>query len=235
MADPGINMSTAGVRALAGNVSSTLVDALRVAMDVETMALNPAAFARLGSPVAVAATAAHSKLAQTLRALLSLLQQLNTNVVHAADTYSGFDQNAAGTLGLTSAGVLASQAQQSGTAATATPGSVGNVLQYLDAALLGPTGTPPPAAVTGSPAQFAVWLDDNQHQAGLGLTKVYAAGNATVRPGDVVVAGDPAGTDVIGVAGTDGQLYNNGPVAPLTALSVRGVYRPTTSHTALWS
>jgi hypothetical protein len=251
----------AEMRAVAGNVSSLLLNALSAALTVESMTLDPSAFARLGSPVAAASTAVHAERSRTLRALLSLFQQLNNNVTRSADMYATFDQNAASALGAgqapapTPAGsalggpaaappgmgsIVASVAQQANTGAsgtpprTPTPTSVGPVLDYLAAAHLAQPGNAPPSSALSSPDSFAGWLNSNQNQAQLGLARVYAGGDALIRPGDVVV-GDAGYGPVIGVAGPDGNLYNDGPFGLVSNLrSVRGVYRPITPQTALW-
>ncbi|HKT04810.1 MAG TPA: hypothetical protein VJT31_35295 [Rugosimonospora sp.] len=244
------DISLPDVRSVTGNVSGQLTGALNTALQLEALTLNPAAFSQLGAPVATASTAVHRQLSQTVRALLALLQQLNTNVAGAAGAYQQYDQNAATTLGATPAGttaatasqgstttglgsIVAGYAQQSSTPA-GTPASVGTVVGYLAAAQPGRSAAQVPASALASPAALADWLDrDPRNQTALGLAKVYSGGQ--VRPGDVVVGVTTGGTTAIGVAGFDGQLYNNGPVAGLTGLAaVRGVYRPMTAQTALW-
>src|SRR5690348_748899 len=62
------DISLPDVRAVTGNVSGLLTGALNTALQVEASTLKPAAFSRLGAPVAAAGDAVHQQLAQTVRA-----------------------------------------------------------------------------------------------------------------------------------------------------------------------
>jgi hypothetical protein len=92
-------MRTEQVHVLTSNVAGTLANGARLALDLESLVLDPAAFARIGSPVATTAAAAHREMVRSLGALLSLLSQLNTAVARAADTYTAMDRGAAGAYG----------------------------------------------------------------------------------------------------------------------------------------
>jgi hypothetical protein len=240
------------VQAVAGSIASQLLGALNTAVQAESLPLSAGSFSRLGSPVAAASDSMRGEFSASLRSLLALLQKLNNNALAAAAQYQSFDQNAATALGAgqstagtpvtpaaTSAGlggIVAGYAQQAG-APTGTGTSVAPVLGYLAAASPGRTaGLPGGAAVPDAPGPFADWLDKGTgNQASLGLVKVYAGAPAAIQPGDVVVGSTAAGTTVVGLAGTDGRLYNGGPVGALADLtSLRGVYRPVTPQGALW-
>jgi uncharacterized protein YukE len=256
----GYQVQPEAVRAIVGRVSSILMQIYSTVQAIERLVLPPSAFATIGSPVASANTTAQSQVAQTLRSLLSVLQQTNSSVNQAANGYTTTDQQVAQSLnGQPTAATAGSNPVLSPPVttpvttpvtipvATGTPGSVGTVVNYLATTRGGSVQTAPPVGVTsGSPVDFVRWLNTTGHQLDAGVVTVYSGDLASgqtlsgvAHPGDVVVlqpaAGMPgSGGGEIGVVGADGQLYNNGPIGTATGPASAWVYRPMNATASLW-
>jgi len=230
--------SPEAMRAAVGNLGGILVQAIGGLLDLESLSVPAEAYAGLGTEVAAAAERLRGDQTHALRSLLDLLRDTGDAVRHSADAYDDADRTVADGYRsvavqpfwpASSADALAGQAIADSHGGAGSPYSVGTVLDYLSrAGLRDPAYWPATADVTG----FADWLGENaDHQARLGLIEVYSgethglADVPVVRRGDVVVAG---GADaVIGIAGGDGRLYNNGPIgADLTGGGWVRVYRP---------
>jgi uncharacterized protein YukE len=102
------------MQATAGNVNGLLSQASGILGQVQSSTLSASAFAQLGAPVAQASGTAQAQMSQTLQSILSLLQQVNSNVVRAAQLYQAFDRDAAAALG-------AGQARPTASASPAVP------------------------------------------------------------------------------------------------------------------
>jgi uncharacterized protein YukE len=243
-------VSPEAVRSVVGNVGGIVMQTMNMVLELEAMVVSPTSFATIGSAVASANTQLQGQQVATMRSLLALLQQVNNLVKTSADAYDSADQavatgfggqhtpagttpSASGLWSSPTGSLVASQAVGAGTGVAAAPGSVTNVVGYLNAAGLGANAQAP----TSSPNAFVSWLDTNpQHQAGLGVIGVYsgmARGFGDV-PGGVhngdVVAIDPGTTGdftQLGVIGNSGSLYNNGLVQPdFGDVATLRVYRP---------
>lgn len=244
------NVTPEAVRSIVGNVGGIIMQTMTMVLELETMIVAPTSFATIGSAVASANTQMQGQQVATMRSLLTLLQQVNNLVKTSVDAYDTADhavasgyggQNATTgttptTTGLWSSptgSLVASQAVGSGTGLAAQPGSVTNVVGYLNAAGLGNGANVP----TASPHAFVSWLDASpQNQAGLGVIGVYS-GTARgfgdvpggVHNGDVIAidTGSSGTTNQLGVIGNSGQLYNNGLVQPdFGDVATLRVYRP---------
>ncbi len=229
------------MRSAVGNVGGILLQAVTTVLELESLLISPTSFATIGASVAGQNTAMQAQQVTTLRSLLNLLTQINQLVKTSADGYDAADQavsigyggqpsSASSSLWSSpTAGQLATTAMAAGT----TPGQgndVGSVLGYMSHAGMGDLSSNQFGSATG----FANWLDaspDHQAQAGVigvysGTARDLSAVPGGVHSGDVVVVDHPS-TQAIGVVGSNGQLYNGGPIQPdfSDGAEVR-VYRP---------
>jgi uncharacterized protein YukE len=94
----GFDARPGDMQATAGNVNGLLSQASGILSQVQSATLSPSAFTQLGAPVAQASGAVQAQMSQTLQSILSLLQQVNSNVVRAAQLYQAFDRDAAAAL-----------------------------------------------------------------------------------------------------------------------------------------
>lgn len=188
------------VRGVVGNVFGTLMQLLGTVVELEQMELPPAAYGAIGAPVASASGAMRTQLIQTLRSLLSVLQETNELAQRSASDYEAADVSVAQSFGggaresvavnpsavpdgiaVPDAGGLGGQLARLVVADSAglraEPHSVGNVVDYLTDAGLGQLRHEPLTDVTFADATaFADWLDaDPAHQERAGLIGVYSA------------------------------------------------------------
>jgi hypothetical protein len=89
-------------------------------------------------------------------------------------------------------------------------------------------------------------MNTTRHQLDAGVLGVYSGDLASgqtltgvAHAGDVVVLGPAAGAagvsgGEIGIVGSDGQLYNNGPIGTVTGPASVWVYRPISATASLW-
>jgi len=256
---PGYQVQPDAVRTVVSNVTSILTQILNTVRDIERLVLPASAFAAIGSPVAAANTTTQSQVTQTLHTLLSVLTQTNGSVNQAANGYTGSDQLVAQSLGAPPATSTTTPAPASalpmypadpaaGTTATTTPagtpGAVGTVVDYLAKARGDSAGSAaPPGLAAGTPVDFARWMNTTRHQLDAGVLGVYSGELANgqtltgaVHAGDVVVLAPSGGTGggEIGIVGSDGQLYNTGPIGTVTGPASVWVYRPISATATLW-
>jgi uncharacterized protein YukE len=242
------------MRSTVGNVGGIIMQAMNVAMDLQSTVLNVAAFANIGNTVGSQNTAMQAQQVQALTSVLNLLQKINDLVKRSADDYEAADRDVAvgygadhgqtpGSSSLWSAPTatqLANHAINDSVGVAGEPRSVGNVLGYLSDVGVGDLGSQPITDVRFDDASgFANWLDTSpENQARLGVIGVYSGdvrdfGDVPggVQAGDIVVVEAnnlPGGHhQVIGIAGNNGELYNHGIVTPEFhhGATVR-VYRP---------
>ncbi|AXB44098.1 WXG100 family type VII secretion target [Amycolatopsis albispora] len=227
------------MRSAAGNVGGIIMRGVNSVGDLERLEVPSASFAGIGDAVAAAGAALQQQQVSAVRTLLSLMQEVNDLVRRCADDYQAADEAAAAGYGgkpqaaagpaiwgTPVAAELAVCAVRDSAGAGGEPGSVGNVLRYMEQA-----GLAGPGPRFDDPAQFNAWLEGNaDNQASVGVIEVYS-GTARdlrdvpggVRGGDVVIVAD----SVIGVAGDNGQLYNHGLVdSGVHGPSKVSVYRP---------
>ncbi|MFI6032058.1 WXG100 family type VII secretion target [Amycolatopsis magusensis] len=229
------------MRSAAGNVGGIIMRGVNSAGDLERLEVPPASFAGIGDAVASAGAALRSQQVTAVRTLLTLMQEVNDLVRQCADEYQAADEAAAtgyggkpssagpvlpAIWGTPVAAELAACAVRDSAGAGGDPGSVGNVLRYMEQAGLAGPGTD-----FSDAAQFNAWLEGNaDNQASVGVIEVYS-GTARdlgdvpggVRGGDVVIVAD----SLIGVAGNNGQLYNHGLVdSGIHGPAKVSVYRP---------
>ncbi|MBN6041745.1 WXG100 family type VII secretion target [Amycolatopsis sp. 195334CR] len=229
------------MRSAAGNVGGIIMRGVNSVGDLERLEVPPASFAGIGDAVAAAGAALQHQQVSAVRTLLSVMQEVNDLVRQCADEYQAADEAAAigyggkpysagpvlpAIWGTPVAAELAACAVRDSAGAGGEPGSVGNVLRYMEQA-----GLAEPGASFADAAQFNAWLEGNaDNQASVGVIEVYS-GTARdlgdvpggVRGGDVVIVAD----SVIGVAGNNGQLYNHGLVdSDVHGPAKVSVYRP---------
>ena len=243
------------VRSAVGNVGGIIVSAMNVVLDFEALIVPPTSFAAIGATVAGQNTAMQGHQVGSLQMLLKLLQDVNSLVKQCVDDYDSADQQVAAAYGgqptapqagspLWSSPIapqLANYAMNDSAGASGEPYAVGNVLDYMGHVGLGDMASHPITDVSFHDANgFANWLDaspDNQARAGVigiysGTVRTLADVPGGVHSGDIVVAN--SGDHAIAVVGTDGGLFNHGPVAAdLTSGANVRVYRPTPAPTLL--
>jgi hypothetical protein len=114
------------VRSAVGNVGGILLQVYSTVMELQSLSLAPAAFARIGSPVAAANIAMQGQLVGTMRALLQLLQETNSLVHRSANDYEAADRAVSLALGAaTDGGGLGVPAPRSDGAAPDSTASAG--------------------------------------------------------------------------------------------------------------
>lgn len=253
MTSPGqYNVTPEAVRSIVGNVGGIIMQSVNTVLDLERLVVPPTSFATIGTAVASANTSLQTQQVAALRSLLTLMQQVNNLVKQSVDAYDSADQAIAqgyggqpGTTGTTptntlfsspNAAAVAGQAMSGSAGGTAQPGSVSNVVGYLTSAgVCTPNGSVP----TASPHAFGDWLDASpDNQAGIGVIGVYSGAArgfgdvpGGVLGGDMVIIDPGAGANgsgtMLGIIGSSGQLYNNGPVQPVFGdVATLRVYRP---------
>lgn len=224
-------VSPEAVRSVVGNVGGIVMRTVNTVLELEAMVVAPTSFAGIGAAVASANTRMQGQQVATMRALLTLLQQISSLVGTSVD--DGVTPSTSGLWSSPTGAVVASHAAGAGAGVSAQPGCVANVVGYLDAAGLTHGANVP----TSDANAFVSWLDASpEHQAGLGVIGVYsgtARGFGDVpgglRGGDVVAI-DPGATGEVtqlGVIGNSGSLHNDGLVEPdFGDVATLRVYRP---------
>jgi uncharacterized protein YukE len=240
------------MRSAVGNVGGIIVSAMNVVLDLEALIVPPTSFAMIGGTVATQNTAMQGHQVGSLQMLLKLLQDVNSLVKQCVDDYDAADQQVAASFGgqpgaaqtgssLWSSAVapqLGTYAMNDSAGASGEPHALGNILDYMGQVGV---GSHPITDVAFHDANgFANWLDaspDNQARAGVvgiysGVVRSLGDVPGGVHSGDIVVA--DSGNQTIAVVGTDGQLFNHGPVDAglISGANVR-VYRPNPAPTVL--